>query len=54
MVKMGGQGTQQPGEKDRGSIAKDPKELNNIVNTSPVAEELKSKLKPRVRRWIKK
>ena len=31
----------------------DPKELNNIVNTSPEAEGLKSKLKPRVRRWLK-
>jgi len=33
-------------------LNKDPKELNNIVNTSPQAKELKSKLKPRVRRWI--
>jgi len=31
----------------------DPKELNNIVDTSPEAEELKTRLKPRVRRWIK-
>ncbi len=30
----------------------DPQELNNIVTTSPRAEEMKSKLKPRVRRWI--
>jgi arylsulfatase A-like enzyme len=30
----------------------DPKELSNIVDTSPEAEELKSKLKPRVRRWL--
>lgn len=30
----------------------DPKELNNIVDTSPQAEELKSKLKPRARRWV--
>jgi len=30
----------------------DPGELNNIVNTSPQAEEMKSKLKPRVRRWV--
>lgn len=29
----------------------DPKELNNIVDTSPAAEEMKKKLKPRVRRW---
>ena len=30
----------------------DPKELSNIVDTSPIAAELKSKLKPRVRRWL--
>ena len=30
----------------------DPKEWHNIVNTSPAAEELKRKLKPRVRRWL--
>ncbi len=30
----------------------DPRELNNIVNTSPEAEGLKGKLKPRVRRWV--
>lgn len=30
----------------------DPKELNNMVNTSPLVKELKSKLKPRVRRWV--
>ena len=29
----------------------DPRELNNIIDTSPAAEELKSKLKPKVRRW---
>jgi len=34
-------------------LNKDPQELNNIVGTSPSAEELKSKLKPRVRRWLK-
>jgi arylsulfatase A-like enzyme len=34
-------------------LKEDPKELNNIINTSPEAEELKSKLKPRVRRWLK-
>jgi hypothetical protein len=33
-------------------LEKDPKELENIVETSPEAERLKSKLKPRVRRWI--
>ncbi|MBA7496646.1 hypothetical protein ES702_07255 [subsurface metagenome] len=32
----------------------DPKELSNIVDISPMAAELKSKLKPRVRRWLKK
>lgn len=32
----------------------DPKELNNIVNTSPEAERLKNKIKPRVRRWLNK
>jgi arylsulfatase A-like enzyme len=31
----------------------DPKEFTNIVDTSLRAEELKSKLKPRVRRWVK-
>lgn len=31
----------------------DPKELDNIVNTSPMAAELKGKLKPKVRRWLK-
>jgi len=31
----------------------DPKELTNIVDSSPKAEELKNKLKPRVRRWLK-
>ena len=34
-------------------LKEDPKELNNIVNTSPEAEIMKSKLKPRVRRWLK-
>ena len=33
-------------------LKEDPKELNNIVETSPTAEDLKSKLKPRVRRWL--
>ena len=32
----------------------DPEELNNIVDSSPVTEEMKNKLKPRVRRWLKK
>jgi arylsulfatase A-like enzyme len=32
----------------------DPKELNNIIDTSPEAEELKEKLRPRVRRWLVK
>ncbi|GAI59710.1 unnamed protein product, partial [marine sediment metagenome] len=35
-------------------LKEDPKELSNIVDTSPEAEELKRKLKPRVRRWLKK
>lgn len=29
----------------------DPRESNNMVDTSPTAEELKNRLKPRVRRW---
>jgi len=33
-------------------LKEDPRELNNIVNASPAAEELKRKLKPRVRRWL--
>jgi len=33
-------------------LKQDPKELNNIVATSPDADDLKSKLKPRVRRWL--
>jgi len=33
-------------------LREDPRELNNIANTSPKAEELKNKLLPRVRRWI--
>ena len=33
-------------------LKEDPGELNNIVNTSPQAEEMKSKLRPRVRRWV--
>ena len=34
-------------------LEKDPKELVNIVESSPEAEQLKSKLKPRVRRWLR-
>ena len=33
-------------------LREDPKEFSNIVDTSPEAEELKGKLKPRVRRWL--
>ncbi len=33
-------------------LKNDPRELNNIVNTSPQAEELKRKLKPKARRWL--
>lgn len=33
-------------------LEKDPKELENIVHTSPEADRLKNKLKPRVRRWV--
>ena len=33
------------------NLKKDPHELDNILDTSPRAEELKTKLKPRVRRW---
>ncbi len=33
-------------------LAKDPKELINVVYTSPEASRLKSKVKPRVRRWV--
>lgn len=33
------------------NLKDDPKELNNIVDKSPLAEEMKKKLKPRVRRW---
>jgi arylsulfatase A-like enzyme len=36
------------------NLKEDPKELNNIVDTSPLAEVLKKKLKPRVRRWASK
>jgi len=33
-------------------LKEDPQELNNIVDISPAAENLKSKLKPRVRIWL--
>jgi len=33
-------------------LKEDPEELNNIVDSSPQAEELKNKLKPRARRWL--
>ena len=33
-------------------LREDPRELKNIVNASPEAEELKNKLLPRVRRWV--
>lgn len=32
-------------------LKEDPKEQNNLINISPAAEELKKKLKSRVRRW---
>jgi len=35
------------------NLKEDPKELNNIVGTSPEAEKLKNRLRPRVRRWLK-
>ncbi len=34
-------------------LKEDPKELNNIIDTSPKAEEMKEKLKPRIRRRAK-
>jgi arylsulfatase A-like enzyme len=33
-------------------LKEDPKEMNNIIDTSLVAQKLKRKLKPRVRRWV--
>ena len=33
-------------------LKEDPRELNNIVDSSPQTEELKNKLKPRARRWL--
>jgi len=34
------------------NLREDPGELNNIVGTLPQAEELKNKLRPRIRRWL--
>jgi arylsulfatase A-like enzyme len=36
------------------NLKEDPDELSNIVDGSPKAEELKAKLRPRVRRWLVK
>jgi len=33
-------------------LKEDPRELNNIIDASSAVEKLKSKLKPRVRRWL--
>jgi len=33
-------------------LKQDPNEVNNIIDTSPDAEKLRSKLKPRMRRWL--
>jgi arylsulfatase A-like enzyme len=33
-------------------LEKDPKELDNIVDTSPQTEEMKKGLRPRIRRWL--
>jgi len=33
-------------------LKEDPRELNNIIATSSQTEEMKNKLKPRVRRWV--
>jgi len=35
------------------NLKEDPKELNNIIDASSMAESMKKKLKPRIRRWIK-
>jgi len=35
------------------NLKNDPKESNNIIDTSSMAREMKKKLKPRIRRWIK-
>ena len=34
------------------NLKEDPQELTNIVDTSPMAAGLKSRLQPRVRRWV--
>ena len=34
-------------------LEKDPRELENIINTSPEAERLKNILRPRARRWLR-
>ncbi len=33
-------------------LKQDPNEVNNIIDTSPAAEKLRGKLKPRMRRWL--
>jgi len=33
-------------------LKQDPNEVNNIIDTSPDTEKLRSKLKPRMRRWL--
>lgn len=33
-------------------LKQDPNEVNNIIDTSPDAEKLRNKLKPRMRRWL--
>ena len=33
-------------------LKQDPNEVNNIIDTSPDAEKLRGKLKPRMRRWL--
>jgi len=33
-------------------LKQDPNEVNNIIDTSPAAERLRGKLKPRIRRWL--
>jgi len=35
------------------NLKEDPKELNNIIDVSSLAKDMKEKLKPRIRRWIK-
>lgn len=36
------------------NLKEDQQELNNIINTSKCANDLKQKLMPRVRRWQKR